>query len=89
MHGIPHTYNTDVKGKNMASKKKEPAKQQVSKAKKEKEQQESLFTKEQILASKKYSDRRDALGVVLADGKEYTLKEAEALLEKFMKGKVN
>lgn len=73
----------------MATKKKEPAKQQVSKVKKEIKQQEKLFSKEQILASKKYSDRRDALGVVLADGKEYTLKEVDALLDKFMKGKVN
>ena len=57
--------------------------------KKENTQQEALFTKEQILASKKYSYRRDALGVVLAEGKEYTLKEVDSLLEKFMKGKVN
>jgi len=57
--------------------------------KKETKQQEALFTKEQVLASKRYADRRDALGVVLADGKEYTLKEVDALLEKFMKGKVN
>ena len=57
--------------------------------KKETIKQEALFEKEQILASKKYADRRDALGVVLADGKQYTLKEVDSLLEKFMKGKVN
>lgn len=57
--------------------------------KKETKQQETLFTKEQILAAKKYADRRDALGAILADGKEYTLNEVDALLEKFMKGKVN
>lgn len=57
--------------------------------KKKETKQEAMFTKEQILAAKRYSDRRDALGAVLADGKEYTLEEADSLLEKFMKGKVN
>lgn len=46
------------------------------------------FTKEQILASKRYENRRDALGVLLADGKSYTHEEVDALLGKFMKGKV-
>lgn len=50
--------------------------------------QEVLFTKEQILASKKYSNRRDVLGAILTDKKEYTLEQVESLLEKFMKGKV-
>ena len=51
-------------------------------------QQEALFTKEQILASKKYANRRDALGVILNDDEEYTLKKVDSLLAKFMKGKV-
>ena len=51
--------------------------------------QEDLFTKEQILASKKYENRRDALGVVLLDDGVYTLEQVDALLDKFMKGKVN
>ena len=46
------------------------------------------YTKEQILASNKYKNRRDAVGVVLADGKSYTLDQVDSLLEKFMKGKV-
>lgn len=54
-----------------------------------KSKQETVFTKEQILASKKYANRRDAIGVILADGKKYTLKQVDTLLEKFMKGKVN
>lgn len=49
---------------------------------------ETLFSKEQILASKKYANRRDVLGVVLADGKQYTSEQVESLLENFMKGKV-
>lgn len=54
----------------------------------EQEKQEVQFTKEQILASDKYSNRRDALGVILADGNSYTLEKVDSLLEKFMKGKV-
>ena len=49
----------------------------------------SSYTKEQILGSKKYKDRRDILGVLLTDGAEYTLEKVDSLLEKFMKGKVN
>lgn len=47
------------------------------------------YSKEQILASKKYKNRRDILGVLLADDKEYTFEKVDSLLEKFMKGKVN
>lgn len=52
------------------------------------EKQEVLFTKEQILASNKYSNRRDVLGAILADGNTYTFEKVDSLLEKFMKGKV-
>ena len=53
------------------------------------EQSAVTYTKEQILGSKKYKYRRDALGVVLADGKEYTTEEVDTLLNEFLKGKVN
>ena len=56
--------------------------------KKTETKQEVLFTKEQILASKKYSNRRDVLGAILNDNKTYTLEQVDSLLEKFMKGKV-
>lgn len=52
------------------------------------EKQEVMFTKEQILASDKYSNRRDALGAILVDGNSYTFEKVDSLLEKFMKGKV-
>lgn len=56
--------------------------------KKEETKQEVLFTKEQILASKKYLNRRDVLVAILSDNKSYTLEQVNSLLEKFMKGKV-
>lgn len=51
--------------------------------------QEVLFTKKQILASKKYANRRDALGAILLDNGSYSQEQVDSLLEKFMKGKVN
>lgn len=56
--------------------------------KKTETKQEFKFSKEQILASNKYKNRRDVLGAILVDDQEYTMKEVETLLEKFMKGKV-
>jgi hypothetical protein len=52
------------------------------------EKQEIKFTKEQILASSKYSNRRDVLGAILSDNDTYTFEKVDSLLEKFMKGKV-
>lgn len=51
--------------------------------------EESMFTKEQILTSAKYANRRDALGVILSNDKTYTSEQVDSLLNKFMKGKVN
>jgi hypothetical protein len=47
------------------------------------------YSKQQILGSNKYKNRRDVLGAILTDGKEYTIEEVDSLLDKFMKGKVN
>lgn len=58
-------------------------------ATKQKEKQDTMFSKEQILASNKYADRRDALDAILEDNGVYTIEQVDSLLEKFMKGKVN
>ena len=58
-------------------------------ATKQKEKQDAMFSKEQILASNKYADRRDALDATLDDNGVYTIEQVDSLLEKFMKGKVN
>ena len=50
--------------------------------------QEVLFTKEQILASEKYSDRKDVCNTVIPNDFRGTLNEVDVLIEKFMKGKV-
>ena len=50
--------------------------------------QETLFNKEQILASNKYADKKDVCNTVIPDNFHGTLNEVDVLIEKFMKGKV-
>ena len=50
--------------------------------------QEAQFTKEQILASKKYADRKDVCNTVIPDDFHGTLKDVDTLIDKLMKGKV-
>nr|DAM85478.1 MAG TPA: hypothetical protein [Caudoviricetes sp.] len=51
-------------------------------------EQESLFTKEQLLNSSKYKNRVDLLNVLLVDDKQYSLSEVEEKINKFMKRSV-
>lgn len=49
---------------------------------------EIKYTKDSILRSIKFSERRDILDVILENDKEYTLKEVEDKLNEFMEGVV-
>lgn len=49
---------------------------------------ENKFGKKQILSSKIFEDRRDAVGAILEDDKTYSIDEVEKLYEEFMKGEV-
>lgn len=49
---------------------------------------EALFTKEQILASEKYANRRDLADALLEDGKSYKMETVDKMMENFLKGKV-
>lgn len=49
---------------------------------------EPKFTKEQIIHSKKYQDKRDVCMAVIPDDFNGTLSEVDSLIENFMKGKV-
>lgn len=44
------------------------------------------FTKEQILASAKYRNRRDLVDALLDESKSYTIEEVDNAISKFMKG---
>ncbi len=55
-------------------------------AEKEKiEKAEEMFSKAQIIGSKKYFTRRDLLNAILEDGREYTLSEVDKKIDSFMK----
>lgn len=47
-----------------------------------------VFTKDTLLASGYFDNRKDALAVVIEDGEEITIEEAQTRLAKFMKRKV-
>jgi hypothetical protein len=46
------------------------------------------FTKEQILASATYANRRDSVDALLEESEKYTLKQVDELVNSYMKGKV-
>lgn len=52
------------------------------------EKQEALFAKEQLLKSKKYTDKKDLLNVLLEEGKTYTAKAVDDLIDSFLKKEV-
>lgn len=47
------------------------------------------FTKAQLTASDKYAGRKDLIGALLDNNTEYTVEQADELIEKYLKGKVN
>lgn len=49
---------------------------------------EPIFTKEQLLMSKKYEKDRDIIAAVLEEG-SYAESEIRKIIEQFKKGKVN
>ena len=49
---------------------------------------EAVYTREQVMSSQRYANRRDLVSVLLENGKTYTLAEVDALIDKFMKGAV-
>lgn len=48
--------------------------------------QELKFTKQQLLKSQKYANRRDALQALLKDDETYTHEQVKQILDKFYKG---
>ena len=60
----------------------------MAKTKTKTERAATAYTKAQLTASKRYVNRRDIISALLDDGKTYTLDEVDALINKYMKGKV-
>lgn len=46
------------------------------------------FKKEKLLTFQRFANRVDLLKALLTDGSEYTIEQAEAAIDGFMKGKV-
>lgn len=67
----------------MAGKKKVPeaAQENAGKA-------ENRFTKEQLVASERFRDRRDIVEALLVTGELYTVRAVEEKIENYLKGKV-
>lgn len=49
---------------------------------------ETKYTKEQLINSDVFSNKRDLLAALLVDGNTYTVKETDELIKKYLKGKV-
>lgn len=47
-----------------------------------------IFSKVQLLQSKKYAQQKDLLNALLASDHDYTLKEVDNMINDFLKGKV-
>ena len=52
------------------------------------EQTEQKFSKEQILASARYANRRDLVDALLDEKESYTLETVDNMIENYMKGQV-
>jgi hypothetical protein len=54
----------------------------------EAESKEALFSKGQLMSSKRFLDRRDLLEALLDEKEVYTVKAVEKKIQKYMKGRV-
>lgn len=57
-------------------------------AEKKQPEQETAYGKQQLIESNKYSRKRDLITALLEDGKSYTFSQVDAIVDKFLKGKV-
>lgn len=46
------------------------------------------FTKQQLAESKRFKKKRDLLAALLEDNKEYTIAEADAIIDGYLRKKV-
>ena len=49
---------------------------------------DNKYSKQQILKSKKYSDKQDLINALLKDDTQYSISEVDELINNFMKGVV-
>lgn len=51
-------------------------------------QEETKFKKQELLQAECYQEKKDLVSALLEDGRDYSLTEVDAVIERFMKGKV-
>ena len=49
---------------------------------------EKAFSKMQFMQSEKFANRKDLVGALLEDGKEYTIAQVETIIKNYLKGRV-
>lgn len=52
------------------------------------EKGEAAYSREQLLSSKRYAERRDLLSALLLDSREYTCGEVDSMIDHYEKGRV-
>lgn len=52
------------------------------------EKTESTFSKEQLLSSERFRERRDIVNALLSSEKQYTINAVEKIINDYMKGQV-
>jgi hypothetical protein len=62
--------------------------EKVQTAVEETEQSEPTFSKEQLLASERYANKRDMVNALLEEDKSYTIKTVDGLIEEEYKKEV-
>ena len=71
-------------GKNRLLKRSDNGKMKSEETESEKpEKAETLFTKEQLLRSERFQDRKDLLNALLSPEQQYTMKQAEQKTEDY------
>lgn len=60
----------------------------MAKERKETGMQESVFSKEQILQASRFSEHIDIIDALLENDRQYTIRQVEDIVSKFLKGKV-
>lgn len=72
----------------VAGKKSKPNKDGDVVTGKKSKQDEPKFTRQQVLTSARYKNRRDLVSALLNDDRTYTITEVDQKINQFMKGKV-
>ena len=57
--------------------------------KKENKTSDDVFSKEQILGSKKFANRKDILNVLLKDDETYSIDDVETMIKEFLNKEVD